>query len=184
VLVVAQPPVLDKATHTWTVHGYDSSARAHHDDSRERGGKFHPGVGKGAVRLKVDASGAPVAFQFGPDSEFHRLPIVIARLEEFVAPSAEETRHQEHAPDREGGTAQPALRPVVSGQRVARAAAADEVLAEDEFAFTTYALAASTAMLLPPTTIACWGPGETIRGSLGQGTTTYTLVGGVVLKNA
>jgi hypothetical protein len=65
-----------------------------------------------------------------------------------------------------------------------RAPTANEVLAAGEFAFTTYALAANTAMLLLPTTFACWGPGQTIPASIGNGTSTYTLVGGVVFRNS
>ena len=45
VFVVARPPVHDAGSNTWTVHVYDSSSIAHHDDSRKRDGKFRPGLG-------------------------------------------------------------------------------------------------------------------------------------------
>ncbi len=107
VLVVAQPPVLDKATHRWMVHGYDASASAHHDDSREHGGKFHPGVGQGAVRFKVDSSGAPVAFQLHPQADFHTAPIVIARLQELSTTRKRAPHRHEEAPDRHEGAPPP-----------------------------------------------------------------------------
>jgi len=71
----------------------------------------------------------------------------------------------------------------VLGHRVERATVADEVLADGEFAFATYALSSRDSMLLAPISLACWGPGQRILQSLGAGTTAYSLVGGVVFGN-
>jgi hypothetical protein len=190
VLIVAKAPVFHGHTHAWTVHAYDSSNVAHHDDSRERAGKYHSGLGEGAIRFKVDASGAPTAFQFGPQAEFHTVPIVIARLHEMPhpkkkAPHARESAPPAHAAHAPHAGAHPAhAAAAAAGHRVVRAPAANEVLGEGEFAFTTYALAGNGAMLLLPTTFACWGPGQTIPASMGNGSSTYNLVGGVVFRNS
>jgi hypothetical protein len=81
VFAVARAPTFDPAANAWTVDLYDSADAVHFDDSRERGGTYHSGVGTGAVRLAVDARGAPVAFQFGPGDPFDSRPIAVGRIE-------------------------------------------------------------------------------------------------------
>jgi hypothetical protein len=186
VLVVAHPPVFHASLHAWTVHVYDASNVAHYDDSREREGKFHSGVGEGTIRFKVDASGAPSAFQLGPHAEFHALHIVVARLEEMKSAKKKTAHAKESGPP--AAVAQPPA-PHSSahssgGHRIARAPSANEVLGEGEFAFTTYTLAAGAGLLLVPTSVACWGPGQTIPATIGSGSSTYTLAGGVVFRNS
>ena len=39
------------------------------------------GVGSGTIRLQVDGTGVPVAFQFKIGDQFHTYPIAIGRLE-------------------------------------------------------------------------------------------------------
>ena len=71
------------------------------------------------------------------------------------------------------------------GHRIDRAAVANEVLGAGEFAVTTYALASTGGMLLLPTTLACWGPGQKIPQSLGNGVQQLTVSrGGVVFRNS
>jgi hypothetical protein len=192
VLVVAQAPVIEKAPHTWTVHAYDSSAHAHHGDSRERAGKFHPGLGEGDLRFKVDSSGAPVAFQFGPHAEFHTVPIVVARLRELPAKSSVLPRHEEaaHHPHEAAHRHEEAPRPphsatgpVPGAHTIERAAVANDVLKQGEYAIATYVLAVTDAILLPAAVVAYWGPGQTILPSVGQGSSQYALAGGVVFRN-
>ncbi len=67
--------------------------------------------------------------------------------------------------------------------RIERAAAPDLVLGQHEFAITTYQLAIQEALLLAPTTICCWGPGQGIPRSVGYGVATYAFGGGVVFSS-
>jgi hypothetical protein len=70
-----------------------------------------------------------------------------------------------------------------NGIYIERAAVANEVLGDGEFTVATYALASKEGMLLAPTTLACWGPGQTVLPSVGNWPTVYNLVGGVVFGN-
>jgi Glycosyl hydrolases family 18 len=82
VLFVAERPrMLDSGD--FAVRVYDSAAIPHFDDTRGNGeGQFPTGVGSGFINFQVDASGAPIAFQFGPsDPTFHTFPIAIGRVE-------------------------------------------------------------------------------------------------------
>jgi hypothetical protein len=171
VAVVARAPEFDTETETWTVCVHDSSSVAHFDDSRVRGRKYHPGVGSGALKFRADSQGAPAAVQVGPNSKFHKYLIVIGRLKEGSRAA------QSHAKYRAANGA------TSSGCRIERAATANETLSEGEFAFTTYTLVSSDGMLLLPTTIACWGPGQMVSASLGSGAAIYSFVGGVVFRN-
>jgi hypothetical protein len=81
VMVVGCAPAFDATLQTWTASVYDSSDVVHFDDSRASAGAYHAGVGRGALRFRVDASGRPVAFQFGPGDSFHTLPILVRRLD-------------------------------------------------------------------------------------------------------
>jgi hypothetical protein len=174
VLVAAQAPAFHKASHVWSLYVYDSSDVAHYDDSREKDGKHHSGIGAGTVRFRVDSSGVPAAVQLGPDADFHSHPIAIVRLEEV---SDTKTKPAHKTDERAApGNAQAAS----PGLRVARAATANDTLQAGEYAIATYVLASNDAMLLVPTTIAYWGPGQTIAGSVGRGSSTYNLAGGVV----
>jgi len=188
VLVVAKAPELhDKATHVWSVHAYDSSPSAHHDDSRQHGAKFRAGVGEGGVRFKVDASGAPVAFQLGPHADFHTGRIVVARLHELPSAKKRTTPHNDrdhnHAHDEARHSAPPPSPGPGAAHSVERGAVANEVLKRGEYAITTYVIAAADAMLLPPAVLAYWGPGQTVPASVGQGSASYTLAGGVVFRH-
>jgi|CZKU01.1.fsa_nt_gi hypothetical protein len=179
VLVVARSPEFNTAAEAWDVAVHDSSPAAHFDDSRQRGGTYHPGIGSGVLRFRVDTKGVPIAFQFGPGSKFHGMAIAIARLEnrshaKETEASGAEQRTTLSEPPRGAGS---------SGHRIERAPVANEVLERDEFAFTTYALASTEGMLLLPMTIACWGPGQRIPQSIGNGAATYNLAGGVVFRN-
>jgi hypothetical protein len=171
VAVLAHEPEFDSNARTWTVRVHDSSSAPHFDDSRQRGHEHQPGIGSGAFKLRVGSNGAPVAVQVGPHSDFHRRPIAIGRLARgsIIA----ETRPESRAPD---GAAP-------FGHRIERGAVANEILHDGEFAITTYALASSDGLLLPPTTLAYWGPGQKISQSVGNGVTTYSFVGGVVFRN-
>jgi len=195
VFVVAQTPDYNAAAGAWVVHVYDSSNIIHYDDSRDKSGKYHSGVGTGAIRFQVDDSGAPTKFQFGPGDKFHALPMAVARLERIAA-APKTTEHGAHEQRKEGrkeeprhgtggATAASSQMPsdLGSGHRIARAAKAGEHLGEGEFAFATYVLAAQGGMLLAPTTFACWGPRQTIPASVGSGSSTYLLAGGVVFRN-
>lgn len=166
VAMVAQAPELDARTETWTVRILDSSAVAHYGDSRIRGRKYHPGVGSGALKFRVNSHGAPEAVETGPDSGFHKYQIAIVRLKD-------EARAKSRPPN---GAAS-------SGCRIERTACANEALGEGEFALATYVLPSTDGTLLPPTTLACWGPGQTIKQTLGSGHATYTLLGSVVFRN-
>jgi hypothetical protein len=171
VAALARAPEHDQKARVWTVHVHDSSSEAHFEDSRRQRGRFHPGLGSGALKLRVDSNGVPAAVQVGPDSEFHKLSIAIARLEDQAL--VKETRSKSRAPD-------PAA---PFGHRIERGAVANENLQDGEFAITTYALASSDGLLLPPTTLAYWGPGQKISQSVGKGVATYGFVGGVVFRN-
>jgi hypothetical protein len=170
VALLARASEHDQKARLWTVHVHDSSSEAHFEDSRGRSGKY--GVGSGALKFRVAPNGAPTAVQVGPDSEFHSLlQIAIARLTDEA--QIEETPSKFRAPD--------AAAPF--GHRVERAAVANEILQDGEFAIATYALASSDGLLLLPTTLAYWGPGQEISQSVGKGAATYSLVGGVVFRN-
>jgi len=175
VLVAAQPPAFHRAGHVWSLYVYDSSDVAHYDDSREKSGKYHSGVGAGTVRFKVDSSGAPASVQLGPDADFHSHPIAVVRLEEVGS-----TKRKTARPKQEGGEPRNGQHSGMPGIRVARAATANDALQAGEYAIATYVLASNDAMLLAPTTIAYWGPGQTIAASVGRGSSTYNLAGGVV----
>jgi hypothetical protein len=134
------------------------------------------------LKFRVDSSGAPVAVRVGPHSEFHERPIVIARFKD----EAQVGELRSKSGSRDGVAA--------LGQHIERAVVACEVLDDGEFALTTYALSTQApgkvagifredCLLLVPTTLACWGPGQTVLPSFGSGPTTYNLVGGVVLRN-
>ncbi len=69
------------------------------------------------------------------------------------------------------------------GQKI-KMAVANTVLGNGEFAITTYAFASIDSALLPPTTLACWGPGQTIKQSFGAGNATYNFIGGVVIRGS
>jgi hypothetical protein len=185
VLIVAQRPTYDAASKTWTVHVYDSSSIAHHDDSRERGGNFHPGPGSGAIKLRADAHGAPIAYQLGPHADFHTVPIVVARLHETTSAESRKTAG-DAKPERQSGADSPTSTapPAASaGHRIERAPVAGEVLGRGEYAITTYVLASSDAMLLAPSVVGYWGPGQAIPPTLGRGSAAYALAGGVVFRN-
>jgi hypothetical protein len=77
VMIVAEPPEVDPDG-TFEVRVYDSSEIPHAEDSRAAAGKS--GVGSGSIHFRVDADGAPIAFQFNPRSQWHSEPIAIARL--------------------------------------------------------------------------------------------------------
>jgi hypothetical protein len=62
------------------VPAYDSSIVKHYEDSRVHDGTFHDGVGKGTIHFRVDATGKPIAFQFGQGDHFHEDPIAIGRI--------------------------------------------------------------------------------------------------------
>jgi len=171
VAIVARRPEFDAQSETWTVHIHDSSLVAHFGDSRLRGRKYHAGVGSGALKFRVNSQGASEAVQTGPDSGFHKYQIAIGRLEDES--QVAEPRAKSRSPN--GGNS--------SGCHIERAAVANQTLSDREFAFTTYALASTDGMLLLPTTIACWGPGQMIPQSLGSGPATYSFVGGVVFRN-
>jgi hypothetical protein len=71
----------------------------------------------------------------------------------------------------------------IGGHRIERATVANEVLQAGEFALTTYMPTTQDSVLLPPTTLACWGPGQKVPQFLGNGATSYWLVGGVVFRS-
>jgi len=82
VFIVAEKPAPAVSGLT-ALRVFDSSTTPHFDDSREQGGTFESGVGRGTIMFHVDRAGAPTAFQFGPGDRFHAYPIVIGRLEPF-----------------------------------------------------------------------------------------------------
>jgi hypothetical protein len=72
------------------------------------------------------------------------------------------------------------------GIRISKRARANMVLANDECAFTTYAVlpGAGFALTAPVVTVAYWGPGDKIPPFVaGFGPLRMNLVGGVVFKN-
>ena len=78
-IVAARPVMLGEQV--MAVQAYDSANLVHYDDSRAQpDGSFRNGVGTGTFHLRVDASGKPVAFQFGPTDNFHENPIAIGRI--------------------------------------------------------------------------------------------------------
>jgi len=80
VVFVAGTPELDDAGN-FAVRVYDSANQPHFDDTR---GPGDSGVGSGFINFTVDATGAPIAFQFGPAADqFVTLPIAIGRTEPF-----------------------------------------------------------------------------------------------------
>ena len=171
VAVVAAPPKFDPEEKLWTMLVYDSSSAAHFDDSRHRGNTFHPGVGAGALKLRADSKGAPVAVQIGPRSPFNKRKIAIGR----VLDPARAAASDDHAKSADPMSA--------LGCRIERSAVVNESLGQHEFAIATYVLASGDAMLLVPTTIACWGPGQAIPQSVGRGVATYQYAGGVVFRS-
>lgn len=76
-VVAAAPAKLEEGL--LAVRVCDSSTVPHYDDSRGQGGAFHTGVGTGTIHLKIDASGKPLSFQFGPGDKFHAVPIAMGR---------------------------------------------------------------------------------------------------------
>ncbi len=132
VAIVARAGEFDARANTWSIRVHDSSAHAHFDDSRMRGRTFHPGIGSGALKLRVDAQGAPTAIQLGPNSEFQKMPIAIGRL------------GHEAQMGTSNSTSQAQGNGAFFGQSVARAATACEALNAGEFALTTYALRRET----------------------------------------
>jgi hypothetical protein len=182
VAIVAGRSELDANGEAWTLPVHDASENAHFEDSRDRGGKYHAGIGSGTLKLRADEGGAAVAVQAGPGAQFHKAAVVVVRLADL---SEGKEKAPSHGPARSAEAHASASAPPAGGwgHRIERAAVANEVLERGEFAFATYALASTTSILLPATTIACWGPGQQIPQSLGQGTATYTLVGGVVFRN-
>lgn len=82
--VAAEPTMID--SDLFAVRVYDSAAGPHFDDTRGTGkGKFPNGVGSGILKLRVDDTGTPIAFQFGPSAPFVTLPISIGRVEPLPA---------------------------------------------------------------------------------------------------
>ena len=84
VVFVAETPTVNDSG-IFAVRVYDSAAVGHFDDTR---GNNESGVGSGFINFKVDASGRPRAFQFGPGSnvdEFVATPIAIGRIEPLPA---------------------------------------------------------------------------------------------------
>ncbi len=81
VFIVAGDPVVLESGDI-AIPAYDSSNVLHYDDSRFLpDGQQTTGVGTGTINFKVDRSGGPAAFQFGPGDCFHAAPIAIGRLE-------------------------------------------------------------------------------------------------------
>jgi len=76
VMLVAAKPVLN-SNGTVSLTIYDASAIRHNDDTRS---SSTTGVGRGTILFRVDAHGAPVAFQFNTRAKFHQLPIAIGRI--------------------------------------------------------------------------------------------------------
>jgi hypothetical protein len=171
VALVARAPEHDAKARVWTLLIHDSSSEAHFADTRRRHGRYYAGVGSGELKLRVTSNGAPRAVQVGPDADFHNVPIIIGRLAHETI--VEETRPKPRAPDHAAPF----------GHCIERGAVANENLRDGEFAITTYALASSDGLLLPPTTLAYWGPGQKISQSVGKGVATYSFVGGVVFRN-
>ena len=82
VMIVAAAPVQD-AGGLYDVTIFDSAAEPHFADTRGKGdGHFPNGVGSGAIKLRVDADGRPVAFLFAPPdtAEYSYLQIAIGRI--------------------------------------------------------------------------------------------------------
>ena len=80
VFIVAETPS-SVGDQLMAVRAYDSAALGHYDDTRKGSdGKFQDGVGEGTFHIRVDASGKPTAFQFGPGDRFHEDPISIGRV--------------------------------------------------------------------------------------------------------
>jgi hypothetical protein len=77
VLVVAARPAVETAN-TYSVRVYDASHDHYNTDTRTAN---VTGVGSGTIRLQVDDTGVPVAFQFKIGDQFHTYPIAIGRLE-------------------------------------------------------------------------------------------------------
>ncbi|MEH2032303.1 MAG: hypothetical protein V7K67_22085 [Nostoc sp.] len=75
VMFVAAKPVMN-SDGTVSVKVYDSTAIRHNDDTRSPNST---GIGCGTIVFRVDANGAPVAFQFNTRAKFHELPIAIGR---------------------------------------------------------------------------------------------------------
>lgn len=76
VVIVAAPPSVIAAG-TLSLPVIDASALRHYADSRPRG---TDGVGTGNIHFQVDASGAPIAFQFDAGEAFHQSFISMGRL--------------------------------------------------------------------------------------------------------
>ena len=83
VVFLAETPVMDELGN-FIVRVYDSSNKAHFNDTRGDGAEFPDGVGSGFITFEVDEDGAPIGFLFSPEAtEFDMLPIAIARPEPF-----------------------------------------------------------------------------------------------------
>jgi hypothetical protein len=171
VALVAHAPKYDKEARAWTLRVHGSSSESHLEDTRRRQGRYHAGVGSGELKLRVGSKGVRRGVQAGPESDFHNASFAIARLVD-QAP-VEEIRPKYRAPDRAAAV----------GYRIERAAIPNEILQDGEFALATYALALTDGVLLPSTTLACWGPGQKISQSVGNGIAAYAFVGVVVFRN-
>jgi hypothetical protein len=79
VFIVAERPMA-QSEGIYRVFAYDSSDIPHNDDTRQTG---VTGVGSGIISFQVDASGAPIAFQFKIGDSFHNYPVAIGRPEAF-----------------------------------------------------------------------------------------------------
>jgi hypothetical protein len=85
VLLAAETPTADDSG-IFTVRVYDSADQPHFDDTRGNGeGGPKTGVGSGVIKVRVDDTGRPTAFQFAPSDQFTTLPIAIGRLEPLPA---------------------------------------------------------------------------------------------------
>jgi hypothetical protein len=85
VLFVARNPEVNSAG-IFFVRVYDSASKPHFRDTRgEAKEQSENGVGSGTIKFRVDNSGRPVTFQFGPADQFESLPIAIGRIEPLPA---------------------------------------------------------------------------------------------------
>ena len=75
----ANPYPNDYAAAFW-VFVADASTVKHQNDTRCADCKFQTGVGTGAMRLFVDASFAPVAFEFSATAGLHTAQFAMGRL--------------------------------------------------------------------------------------------------------
>jgi hypothetical protein len=78
VFFVAAPPISD-GHGIFSVQAYDSAQYPHFDDTR---GDGESGVGSGVIKFRVNASGGPTSFLFGPPDDpqnWFTAPIAIGR---------------------------------------------------------------------------------------------------------